>query len=198
LNHPASHVAIESIRARRAIGAMFFSVFGGAWIGLWAHKTYAGDVRIIAAVVAIALLLLGAACNRFRLNRFALAAESESPARKRIARIFNLVNAGQWIVIVVLANVLNNVGLAVWVIPMAIFIIGLHFFPLARLFSNRPHYVTGAALVLLAAAYPWLSPAGPASAVGCLGAGLVLWASALWAVVVDPVPAGHELAVQGR
>lgn len=35
---------------------------------------------------------------------------------------------------------------------------------------------------MLATAYPLLAPQGPRDAVGCLLAGLMLWASALWAV----------------
>ena len=63
------------------------------------------------------------------------------------------------------------------------FIIGLHFLPLARLFRNPPHYVTGSALILLATTYPFVASGGPSSPAGALVAGLILWASALWAVL---------------
>lgn len=168
-------------RARRATGAMFFAVFGGAWLEGWA----AAGARPPALKVAIGILALAfavAAYARYRRHRAALAAEPETPASRRASRVFHIVNAGQWILIIGLANVLIRHGWNAWVIPMAIFIIGLHFFPLGRVFVNRPHYVTGAAMVALAAIYPFVAPGGPADASGMLGAGLILWASAGWAI----------------
>jgi len=78
--------------------------------------------------------------------------------------------------------VLANIGQGAWVVPMAIAVIGLHFVPLAYVFRNPPHYVTAAALVLFALAYPQVAAGGPADPVGFLGIGLILWASAMWAL----------------
>lgn len=180
--------AQEAARAGRAVGAMFFSVFGGMWLVLWTHRAYADRPAILAAVIALAAAVLAMAVLRYRRCRGAALAAAATPEKKRVDRMFHLVNAGQWIAIVVIGNVLANTGRPEWVIPAAIGIIGLHFLPLGKLFSNPPHYVTGAALLLLALAYPQLVPAGPADPVGCLGAGLILLASALWALTVDPAP----------
>jgi hypothetical protein len=47
--------------------------------------------------------------------------------------------------------------------------------------------------MLLAIGYPLIASGGPRSFVGCLGAGLILWASAAWALSpyssTVPVPA---------
>ena len=59
----------------------------------------------------------------------------------------------------------------------------MHFLPLAGVFGYRPHYLTEAALLLLAVVYPLLAPGGPVSSVGPLGAGGVLWLNAAWALV---------------
>jgi hypothetical protein len=83
------------------------------------------------------------------------------------------------------AFTLAEVGLQTWILPMVILVIGLHFFPLARLFGYRLHYGTGAALVLLAATYPFVAADGPASASGPLAAGIILWLSA--AVAISPL-----------
>lgn len=178
--------APEAVLAGRAIGAMFFSVFGGMWLVLWTHRAHADRLDILAGVTAVAAAVLAVAILRYRRFRGAALAVAESPEKKKADRMFHLVNAAQWIAIVIIGNVLANTGRPEWVIPAAIAIIGLHFLPLGKLFSNRPHYVTGAALLLLALAYPRLAPAGPADPVGCLGAGLILLASALWAVTVHP------------
>jgi hypothetical protein len=185
----------DLLRARRAIGALFFSLFGGAWLELWAFRTF--QHRRMALTLATLPIVLGAAAiftiaqRRYRAHREALAAEAATPARQKADRLFHLINGGQWILILIAGNVLANLGLSAWVLPAVIFIIGLHFLPLAALFANPPHLVTGGALMLLAGAYPFLAPGGPGHPIGCLGAGLILWGSALWAVVDRPVPMAY-------
>jgi hypothetical protein len=120
--------------------------------------------------------------SQYQHYKGALETEKDSPQKRRVGRLFNLINAIQWVVILVGGNVLANIGLREWVIPFAIFVIGLHFIPLARIFANPPHYATAAALIMVALAYPWLLPGGPNSPIGCLGTGLILWASAMWAI----------------
>jgi hypothetical protein len=168
--------------AARAVGAMFFSIFGGAWIVLWSVSTFKGNMIVPLVAATCALLLFALAWRQYRQFRHTLEADKDSPAEKRKARLFHIINAGQWIVIVIGANVLANIGLGAWIIPLAIFVIGLHFLPLARLFNNPPHYVAGVALILVAVAYPLMSPQGPQDPIGCLGAGLILWGNALWAL----------------
>lgn len=168
-------------RARRATGAMFFAVFGGLWIEGWASRSGAPAPAYV-AIAVLALALLGVALFVYRRHAAALKAHPDTPQGRRARRVFHIVNAGQWIAIFVLANVLVNVGLGAWVVPMIVMVVGLHMFPLAHVFAYPAHYVTGAALCALALAYPGLAPAGPLDPAGMLGAGLILWASAAWAV----------------
>jgi hypothetical protein len=179
----------EAILAGRAIGAMFFSVFGGVWIGVWSVRALPGNMLALAAVAILSAAILWLALSRVRRYRAALAAEQDTPKRRRISRLFNIINAGQWVVIIVGVNVLANIGLAAWAVPFAILVIGLHFLPLARLFTNPPHYVTGALMIAFAIAYPLLMPSGPIDPIGCLGAGLILWASAIYALTGKTMPA---------
>jgi hypothetical protein len=62
---------------------------------------------------------------------------------------------------------------------MIIAVVGLHFLPLAAVMRYRPHYASGLALLLLAVVFPFVANGGPRSGLGPLGAGLILWASAL-------------------
>jgi hypothetical protein len=62
------------------------------------------------------------------------------------------------------------------------FIIGRHLLPLGKIFANPSHYVTGAAPMFASVAYPQFAAAGAADPAGCLAAGAILLASALWAV----------------
>jgi hypothetical protein len=177
----AESIDLEARLAGRATGAMFFSVFGAVWLEVWAQRTGAG-LALSAAIAAAALVLLAGAWLRYRRYAPALAQLRESSERRRSNRIFHLVNIGQWVLILVLANVLVNIGLGAWVVPMGITVIGLHFVPLAHAFRYRAHYVTAAAMVALAALYPLLAQGGPAAPVGFLGAGSILWLSAAWAL----------------
>jgi len=171
----------EAQLAGRATGAMFFFVFGAVWLEGWATKAQAGAAAF-AVIAVLALALLAVAWRRYRRYAPALAREQGTPERRRAKRVFNIVNAAQWTAIFILAQVLINLGKGAWIIPMAIAIIGLHFLPLAHVFKNPPHYVTGLAMVAFAALYPLLASGGPTAPVGFLGAGLILWLSAAWAL----------------
>jgi len=160
---------------------MFFAVFGGLWLGLWANDQYPGAVALLLIASGTALLL--AASRRvYKANSPALKAIRQTPESRRKSRLFNLINALQWSVIILVALVLSKTGNTRWILPAVIFIVGLHFLPLAGLFEYRPHYLTGAALIILASVYPLVARDGPENAMGALGTGLILWASAAWAI----------------
>ena len=166
-------------RRGRAVGAMFFTFFGGAWLAAW---NYLADPQrwlgyVIIGVLAVVLFV--SARSRYRYYDAALAGQVESPAMRRRQRWFQIINVAQWVLILITGNVLANLGLGAWVIPAVALIVGLHFLPLAHLFDYRGHYLTGAAFILLALIVPRIAAGGPADPVLCLCAGLVLWVSAL-------------------
>jgi hypothetical protein len=181
-------MSAESVRADRAFGAMVFTVFGSLWLEAWVWYAQRNRWWLYVLVGAVGVGLLAAALRMYRRNRPADCAKPESEAERRNRRLFHLINIGQWAVILIGVNVLNDTGLGAWDIAFIILVIGAHFLPLARLFKRPTHYVTGMALVLFALGYPF-TPAGPQSAVGPLGAGLILWASALWALIGGLSPA---------
>ena len=178
--------APSSFRANRAIGAMFFSLFGGAWLALGAVRALGLRWGWVALIACASFGLFFAAVAQFRKHRSALAAEADTPSKRRADRVFTLVNAGQWVLIFLVGTVLNNTGHGAWFFAAAIIIIGAHFLPLARVFAYPPHYVTGGAMMLWGAGYPFLTRAGALNPVGCAGAGLLLWASALYALRATP------------
>jgi hypothetical protein len=175
----------SAARAGSAIGAMFFSVFGGVWLVMWSLQAYGVMPVLLALIAAGAIGLFLGALRQFRHNRSAHAAEANTPESKRTSRIFNIVNAIQWTMVFIAANVLNNMGYKEWFVPVLIFIVGAHFLPLAAAFKARRHYFIGAAMILLALIYPFVAPGGPSNPVGCLGAGLILWAGAFSALIPE-------------
>ena len=175
-------IAQEAAGAGRAVGAMFFSVFGGLWVTLGLAQVLAHPPAWVWLLPALpALALLGRAVTVFRRHRGARAALGSQPEVKQREKLFHRINAGQWIAIFVLGNALKWLGLGAWFIPMVIAVVGLHFLPLARLFRYPPHQLTGGALIALAILAP-LASGRPDNAWGPLGTGLILWASAAWAL----------------
>ena len=184
LNSPLA--LVPAAVAGMAIGAMFFSLFGGAWLAFGSVQAMGPRWGWVALIASLSLAILFAAVNQYRNNSPALAAESGTPAKKKQDRLFHIINAGQWVLIFIVGNVLNNLGRGDWFFAAAIIIVGAHFLPLGRLFRYPPHYATGAIMILWGFGYPFLAKAGAASPVGCLGEGLLLWASAVYALKAEP------------
>jgi hypothetical protein len=169
-------------QAYRAMSAMFFAIFGGAWITYWGVRTFQGSIFVLEVIAACTVAIFVFALNRYLLYNGTLTARGNSPQRRRMGRLFNIVNVGQWVVVLIGACALTNIGFDQWLIPFVIFVFGLHFLPLAKIFSNVSHSVTGIAMIVIALAYPFLFHDGPNNPIGCLGAGLVLWVSAFLAL----------------
>jgi hypothetical protein len=178
-----SHESAQT--AGRAIGSMFFSIFGAAWLVGWCTQAYGMNVAILSIILAVALAIFSVSFRQYKRNRHAYVAEADSLGRRRIKRIFNIVNTIQWVLVFVVIFALSYIGHSEWEGPVIILIVGSHFFPLASAFKNHRHYITGTALVVLAGIYPFVSKEGPASPIGYLGTGLILWVSAAWAMMLD-------------
>jgi hypothetical protein len=162
------------------IGAVFFSIFGAMWVNGGAELAYGKKTFALSAMIwAIAALILLAAIRVIRANQLPPADATIAAKQARHSKVFMLVNLVQYSAMFILVQVLHWTSHADWVVPGVMLIVGLHFFPLARLFSYRPHHVTGAALVLLALIYPFAG-SGPLDPIGCIGAGLILWGAAVF------------------
>jgi len=174
------HLA-QAAAAGRAVGALFFGFFGSVLLEVWNSRRDAG-LPLALGIAALGLALLVAAALRYRRHAPALAREADTPERQRAGRVFKIVNIVEWALILVLGNVMANLGWGDWVVPMAITVIGLHFVPLAHVFRNPPHYLTALAMVAFALSYPFLAAGGARDPVAFFGAGLILWISAAWAL----------------
>jgi len=178
-----------SASSSRASGAMFFSVFGTAWLIWWCLETYGASFRVLAAILAGGGFLFF--LSLWMRLRPVLEEDSRSAQHIVTRRSLVAINAIQWVAIIITVNTLANSNYRVWLAAAIIVIVGLHFLPLAVIFHYRVHYITGLALILLAIVYPFVAVGGPASAVGPLGAGIILWLSSIAALFasVRTVPA---------
>ena len=167
-------------RARGAsIGATIVGFFGAAWLMLGMMSAGVSWQAGLAAVLPVFILIgfLGALARR-RLPRIA---EVETPEKKRVMRVFMIVNVVQWVGIFGVANLLASLHLNAWIIPAIVLIVGAHFLPLARIFQAPQHVKTGIAMMVCAAAAVVL-PVSVRDTVECVGAGLILWISAAGAL----------------
>ncbi len=177
----------SATQANNAIGAFFLSVFGFVWLAAWCLNT-PGTGKAELGFIAFVLLVLAAfAVRLYRGNAAAYAVYRQSPEGKRSSMVLGLVNAAQWILIFLFAAVLPKAHTH-WFVPGVIFIVGLHFVPLAFALRYRPYLVAAGALVALAALGPWLAAVSPASPLAALGTGIILWLTALHQLVVKPAP----------
>ncbi len=170
------NAAIFSSHAARAKGAMFFSVFGAAWMVLWNQRALQGKGLVYLLIAIVGLALAGLAVQRHR--QYKAYADDSSPA-------------AQWIIILTGGNVLANMGLADWVIPFTMLVIGLHFLPLASVFKVPGHFWFGLVMSVFALTYPFVFAQGAADPYGCLGAGLLLWGYALLKLMA--IPAAQDI-----
>lgn len=171
--------------ARRATGALFFSVFGGAWLSLWlvATQRFTLATGFVVGVGLLALVFTASWVLRHTkpLRRPSQTASDEAQAQRE-GRLFSLINAVQWGAIFLAGWLLPKLGLALYFTPFIVVVTGLHFLPLARLFRYNGHYLTGVALLLWALGCLWLVPPAAWQSRVALGAGLILWLSAGYAL----------------
>jgi hypothetical protein len=163
-------------RARGAsIGATIVGGFGAVWLALGMAAANVRALVAVAIVVPVFVLIayLGLGVRR-RLPKLL---HAETPEKKQMMRAFVVVNVVQWVAILGTINLLRNLQLDRWIVSAIVLIVGTHFIPLARIFGTRQHVVTGAAMMLCAAA-AILLPASMRETVECVSAGLILWASA--------------------
>jgi hypothetical protein len=158
----------------RAIGALFGAGFGAIWLALALYALgrlsavlVAGLLLVLAGLVLAALGLLRTAKRWPRVP--------DDPA---IGRAFGWINAVQWAAVAIGAVTLNKLHLDAYVMCAITAIVGLHMFPLARLFRYPAHYVTGAVLVTWACLSAVMVPIEHLQGVSALGTGIILWLSA--------------------
>ncbi len=177
----------------RCYGAMFFALFGGAWwwlaayaAGLLRTTTHGSKIAVVVygAIAAVVVLLLVTAVQVQK--RGSQAAIDAYPAEqvRRNGRAFGILNAVQWVAIILVTQILVRTGRTNLAIDAVVLIVGLHFFAMPPLYRSRANTMTGVWLTTLGIVCPLLfhvSGYGESDAmvtVSAAGAGIVLWSSA--------------------
>jgi hypothetical protein len=173
-------------RAARAVGrgygAMFFSVFGGAWFLL---ATYAfGRLNKLVIFVIVAFVALFVITARRLQRRGKQAAINAFPAieRQRNNRVFGIVNAVTWMLVAVIFQIMPRLGHPDLAFPTVVLLVGLHFFVLPPLYRHRANLLVGAVMVVWAMLCPLFFTGDRMIGFVAAGAGVILWAGAAWAL----------------
>ena len=164
----------------RATGVLFFAGFGTLWFctGLAAmHRLNVGTGAVAAAMLAA---LVGPALWVLKRASGLPKQTADPEIEAQISRTFNRANVAQWIAIPVAVVLLNMVHQTAYVVPAIATIVGLHLFPLARVFRYSMHYVTGTLLVLWSAASVFMLSRDNVASIGALGTSAILLLSAAY------------------
>jgi hypothetical protein len=159
----------------RAIGSMFFAGFGTGWLFLaLTAKQLITLINVFAVMLGMVILFLAALYLLRQSKRWPR--EPNDPAMRRA---FGWINAVQWTTVAIVAFSFAKLHIDAYVISAITAIIGLHMFPLARLFHYPLHYATGAILIAWSVASAMLVPTEQMQGTAALGTGIILWLSAV-------------------
>jgi hypothetical protein len=158
----------------RATGSLFFIGFGTLWLTLGLYLREIVSVGYLTGIsIGLAVLLLTAFWLLRQARRYPKM--PDDPARNRS---FHRINAIQWTAVILVSFTFARLHIDAYVLSAITAIVGIHLFPLAKLFRYPMHNVTGAALVAWASASVLLVPAEHLQGVTALGTGILLWMSA--------------------
>jgi hypothetical protein len=132
-----------------------------------------GAATIFGVALGLAVLLSTAIYLRREAKRW-----PQVPDDPAVSRAFAWINAIQWLAVFVVASLLARLRLYAYIPPAITAIVGLHMFPLARIFHYRPHYRSGAIMLAWAVASAVFVPVEYLPGVASVGTGMLLWFSA--------------------
>ena len=179
---PATAMSRPEARGR-ASGVAVLAFFAWAW-SAWALSdappVLQRAVPVPVVVISVALLVLSALLYR---RSAAASPDVEVANRGRVGRRFGSVVAGEFIGLVALAVLAGATGHAVAIPAVVCLGVGVHFFPLARLFGVALYTAAGVGLCVAAIAAAVLALATGSDAwwvtVSGFGAAVVLYATSI-------------------
>lgn len=161
---PERNIGAIIVRGFAIAGLLVGNGFGGLWLG-WAITAFAGPDASVWPAYAVALVVFGVAVRRMgRSSHFA-----SGTRRKGLTPLVYLaVVAGEIVILNLMVYELQSHSLLAYLYPAIGLVIGVHFFPLARLFGMPTMNLLGAVMVAAALAAFGAASIGvpPAVAVG--------------------------------
>ena len=158
----------------RATGVLFFAGFGALWLLLALYARQQLSFAAIACVVLGLVLLVSAGVYLLRLSR----RFQRVPDDPAVGRAFAWINAAEWIAVAATAYAFSRWHLNAYLMSAITAIVGLHMFPLGKIFHYTAHYRAGAVMLAWAVASVLLVPVEHLQSVTAIGTGCILWLAA--------------------
>ncbi len=172
---------------RIARGMTFGTLFGLLWLLIPFQDNNLNGTPLSLSVVFMILLIIGC----IYLFHIAASAPKESEEnmilykseRSRTGKMFGVVFSAEFVLIGLVASILIPKGLYDLFVPIIAIIVGVHFFPLAKLFKAYIYNITGAVAVIAGLA-SFLVRTEPARQdfVG-FSMGIILWLTAAYSFI---------------
>ena len=166
----------------RCIAAMLFVSFGAVWLtlGLYAFGLLHWPVALLLG--AVVALTIGLARRLLTLLKPASDREPPHPRQKQDDRAFLWVNVAQVALIFLLFATLPRLGYQEFAVAGAVLVVGVHFLIMPPLYRSRSNLVLGIFMSVWALLCMVVFRGDRMIASSALGAGLMLWSVAGWAL----------------
>ena len=126
-----------------ASGLYMMAVFTLVWTGI-AYQGLRGSayalVLVVFVVFAVTFIVKGSAIYKLAKLFPGIETEEEKAEEKRMSKWFAIIFGAEGLLIFIAANVVINLKHPELVIPAIALVVGLHFFPLARVFKRTVDY----------------------------------------------------------
>jgi len=126
-----------------ASGLYMMAVFTLVWTGI-AYQGLRGSayalVLVVFVVFAVTFIVKGSAIYKLAKLFPGIESEEEKAEEKRMSKWFAIIFGAEGLLIFIAANVVINLKHPELVIPAIALVVGLHFFPLARVFKRTVDY----------------------------------------------------------
>src|SRR6201995_4434029 len=136
--HTIPRIAIQSV----GTGLIMMAFFTMMWAGIAYGSMGSNGLIVLILFSLIALTLVFNAIKYFReAKRFPIAeSEADKAEEKRNGKWFGIIFGAEGLGIFIGINVVINLGHADLTIPVIALVVGLHFYPLARVFKRTIDY----------------------------------------------------------
>jgi len=141
-----------------ASGLYLMAVFTLVWTGIaygGLHSSPYALALLVFAILAATFVVRGVALYKIAKLFPPVESEEDKAEEKRTGKWFGIIFGAEGLLIFIAVNVVINIKHPELVIPAIALVVGLHFFPLARVFKRTVDYylATWSTIIALAAIY---------------------------------------------
>jgi len=138
-----THIVPATVIRSIAAGLFMMAFFTGIWAGIAYGGLYAGPFRfgpVIFLVLIIVFVMQGIKFFRVAHHHPEIRTDAEAAEKKRVGKWFGIIFGAEGLAIFLAINIVNYLGHPDLTIPVIALVVGLHFYPLARIFNRKIDY----------------------------------------------------------